>query len=170
MAKIDYLFSLMEPADYARYTPHLTAVSCSDREYLIHLNAEIFDIDLEEASAFVNSSLDDDRCKAWLIVGKDDTKPLPPAGSVPSPEPTDGMTVIGCFILYCTPTFASMAGFGLLEEYRGRGLSIESLDLICGKLPQTVKRMDAHTDSENPTACSLYQKYGFVILDSIEGE
>ena len=66
---------------------------------------------------------------------------------------------------YRRPLF--LAGFGLLAEYRGRGLSIESLDLICGKLPQTVKRMDAHTDSENPTACSLYQKYGFVILEEL---
>ena len=167
MAKIDYLFSLMEPADHAVYTPHLTAVSCTDRDYLVRLNAEIFDIDLEEASGFVNSSLDDDRCKAWLICGRDAQKPLPPAGSIPTHDPTDGLTVIGCVILYCTPTYASMAGFGLLAEYRGRGLSIESLDLICGKLPQTVKRMDAHTDSENPTACSLYQKYGFVILEEL---
>ena len=68
MAKIDDLFSLMDPADHAVYTPHLTAVSCKDRDYLVRLNAEIFDIDLEEASGFVNSSLDDDRCRPSELI------------------------------------------------------------------------------------------------------
>ena len=170
----DYRYSLLDPVTHARYTPHITASYCDDRRYLTALNARLFDIDEAESGAFINDALADERTRAWLIVGHDPTLPLPAEGEkAPGPCPSDsvplpeGMTVIGCFVLYATPTYASMAGFGLLPEYRGRGLGMESIDLICSKLPQTVKRLDAHTDSGNAAACALYAKAGFVILEEL---
>ena len=125
----------------------LTLQSSRDPALLVSLYSRIFSHSEEESAYMVNAALEEEKIHPYVSLLDN--------------------TYAGLFFLQTGKRNCYLFSFGLLPEFRGRGLSRSMMELVFSQVPDSCLYLLVQVAESNAPAFALYQSSGFRLKEAL---